>query len=98
MEKTKENKEKTKILNKNNWKKILKCLFIISCLIKYNFKNLSEPLNILISELNKNKDIRKPKYILLFDYLPNKYCYDHNSYLIFQYYQERNKTDVYYMK
>ena len=51
----------------------------------------------MISELKKNKAIRKPKYILLFDYLSNKYCYDHNSYLIFQYYQERNKNDVYYV-
>ena len=29
--------------------------------------------------------------------MPNKYCYDYNSYLIFQYYQERNKTDAYYV-
>ena len=56
----------------------------------YNF-------GILISDLKKNNATRKPKYILLFDLIDNKYCYDHNSYLIFQYYQERNKTEAYYI-
>ena len=52
---------------------------------------------ILISELRRNRAKRNPKYILLFDFLHSKYCYDHNSYLIFQYYQERNKTEAYYI-
>jgi len=62
-----------------------------------NKKSSSYNFDILISELKKNSAKRKQKYILLFDYLHSKYCYDHNSYLIFQYYQERNKTEAYYI-
>ena len=62
-----------------------------------NKKSSSYNFDILISEMKKNSATRKPKYILLFDYLHSKYCYDHNSYLIFQYYQERNRTEAYYI-
>ena len=54
-------------------------------------------IDTLISKLITNIGKRNPKYILFFDFLSNKYCNDYNSYIIFQNYLERNKTNVYYV-
>ena len=87
--------------NKNSKKNKIKIILIISFifLLDLNLKVKMPLLNIdtLISKLIENIGIRKPKYILFFDFLPNKYCNDYNSYLIFQNYQERKKTDAYYV-
>ena len=62
-----------------------------------NKTNLLNSLDIIIYRLNKDINIRKPKYILLFDLFTSKYCADLNSFLIFQYYQQRNISDAYYI-
>lgn len=95
-------KEKIKISKTNKWSIIFKFFFIFFLII-YIIKNDSQKkinkssLDILIYKLNKYYVKRKPRYILLFDYVSNKFCYDHNSYLLFQYYQKINKTNVFYI-
>ena len=56
-----------------------------------------DPLDNLINKLNKNKNLRIPKFILFFDYFENKYCLDTNAFLIFQYYLQNNNSNVYYI-
>ena len=58
-----------------------------------NYKNLNE----LINKLNKYSVYREPKYILLFDYINSPVCEDLNSFTIFQYYQQHNNNDAYYV-
>ena len=58
-----------------------------------NYKNLNE----LINKLNKYSVYREPKYILLFDYINSPVCEDSNSFTIFQYYQQHNNNDAYYV-
>ena len=40
--------------------------------------------------------MRKPKFILIFDYINSKYCDDFNGYYLFEYYLKNNSTDVYF--
>ena len=58
-----------------------------------NINNIKE----LIHKLNINRDFRKPKYILLFDYFVNEYCNDINSYIIFKYYLSKNISYAFYI-
>ena len=51
----------------------------------------------LIKNLNKYSIYREPKYILLFDYIYSHVCEDLNAYTIFNYYQQNNIKDVYYV-
>ena len=91
-------KSKTKNSNKNKIKIILKISFVF-LIINKSFEKKMPFLTIdtLISKLITNIGKRNPKYILFFDFLSNKYCNDYNSYIIFQNYLERNKTNVYYV-
>ena len=50
-----------------------------------------------ISKLNNYSIYRKPKYILLFDYVYSPICEDLNAFTIFEYYQEKNIENVYYI-
>ena len=54
-------------------------------------------LNYFINKLNKYSIYRKPKYILLFDYIYSPVCEDKNSFIIFQYYQKNNNNEAYYV-
>jgi hypothetical protein len=82
-------------------------LFLLYLINKYNIfindKNFNDNQNKdkiienLITQLNHDYKNRNPKYILLSDFFINKYCNDINSYLIFQYYQQNNISDAYYI-
>ena len=50
-----------------------------------------------INKLNNYSIYRQPKYILLFDYIYSPICEDTNSFTIFEYYQENNVENVYYV-
>lgn len=65
--------------------------------VKFNIRNIKiENLNDLIFKLNLYSNLRKPKFILIFDYIYSKYCDDFNGYYLFEYYLKNNSTDVYY--
>jgi CDP-glycerol glycerophosphotransferase (TagB/SpsB family) len=51
----------------------------------------------VISRLNRDYLLRRPKYIILYDYYNNPYCNDINAYLIFKYFCNKNITDAYYV-
>ena len=59
----------------------------------YNIKSAKD----FIYYLNKYSIYRKPKYILLFDFIDSPVCEDLNSYTIFQYYQKNNIDNAYYV-
>lgn len=48
-------------------------------------------------QLNIYSYKRKPKYIIIADYIYSSYCDDFNGYSLFEYYLERNIKDVYYI-
>ena len=59
--------------------------------------NTNNTFNSIVYKLNKNKNRRIPKYILLMDYYPNPYCNDLNAYYIFKYYQKKKNNNAYYV-
>ena len=71
-------------------------LIIILILLFFSTKSKFR-LNSFINKLNKYSIFRQPKYILLFDYIYSPVCEDLNSYSIFQYYQNNNNSDAYYI-
>ena len=50
-----------------------------------------------INSLNKYSFYREPKYILLFDYIYSSVCEDFNAFTIFNYFQNNNYNNVYYV-
>ena len=77
---------------------------IFNCIIKIKVNNLiySGKIEIkntrdFINKLNNYSIYRQPKYILLFDYIYSPICEDTNSFTIFEYYQENNIENVYYV-
>ena len=50
-----------------------------------------------INKLNNYSIYRKPKYILLFDYIYSPICEDLNAFTIFDYYRKKNIDNVYYV-
>ena len=65
--------------------------------IKNNFFERKRKYKDFISKLNNYSIYRKPKYILLFDYVYSPICEDLNAFTIFEYYQEKNIENVYYI-
>ena len=62
-------------------------------LLKVKIFNLTD----LINKLNIYSKERTPKNILISDFLNNEYCDDFNGYSLFEYYLQKNVTDVYYL-
>lgn len=89
---------KTKIMNNKN---IYGNEKISQNISQNNYNNINNiQFNNIYTVINKLKSDyknRNPQYILLFDFFINKYCNDLNSYLIFKYYQQKNKTQAYYI-
>ena len=54
-------------------------------------------VNDFINKLNIYSIYRKPKYILLFDYIDSRTCEDLNAFSIFEFYQKNNYENVYYI-
>lgn len=60
---------------------------------KIEIKNVND----FINKLNIFSIYRKPKYILLFDYIDSYTCEDLNAFSIFEFYQKNNVENVYYI-
>ena len=97
---------------KELWKNIIKEILLIVLLISFynnsKIKKWKEIDNLInndiisnvddfINNLNNYSVYRKPKYILLFDYVSSPFCEDFNAYTIFQYYQENEINNAYYV-
>ena len=59
----------------------------------YNIKSAKD----FIYYLNKYSIYRKPKYILLFDYIYSPVCEDLNAFTIFEYYRKKSIDNAYYV-
>ena len=82
-----------KILYKKKTKALLIIFFLLINFKSFYYRNINK----IINKLNKYSIYRKPKYILLFDYIYSPVCEDLNSFTVFQYYQHHNNNDAYYV-
>ena len=73
---------------------------IMSCKNNNNNRNnITKGLTLetVIKRLIEDEYLRCPKYILLFDFYNSKYCEDINAYYIFEYYQNHNILNAFYI-
>ena len=78
-------------------KYIIIFLILIILIISSKYNPYIDSLDKLIKKLKRKLNHRKPKYIIFLDYIDSNVCSDKNAYLVFQYLQQKNIKNIYYL-